>query len=212
MNTALKKHEEKYQFPHIWRAKFAKNLAVIGALVVVCVGLSSCAALQSTLPVQGDKNAVALAAEDSVALLPISNFTDVPQAGLRAESIVEASLRAKGLRALQVYPPALNPETLFEPSERKAQLEAEKWAQSQKIRYVILGSVTEWRYKVGVDGEPAVGLTLQLKEVSSGKVVWSASGGKSGWSREALSAVAQKLTRDLLSTLTMQVETVEKVK
>ena len=65
---------------------------------------------------------------------------------------------------------------------------------------------------MGVDGEPAVGLTLQLKDVSSGKVVWSASGGKSGWSREALSAVAQKLTRDLLSTLTLQVETVEKTK
>lgn len=212
MNTALKKHEQKYQLQHLWRAKFAKNLAVLGALVLVCAGLSGCAALQSTLPVQGEKDAVVLAAKDSVALLPISNFTDVPQAGLRAESIVEASLRAKGLRALQVYPPALNPETLFEPSERKAQLEAEKWAQSQKIRYVILGSVTEWRYKVGVDGEPAVGLTLQLKDVSSGKVVWSASGGKSGWSREALSAVAQKLTRDLLSTLTLQVETVEKTK
>jgi hypothetical protein len=44
-----------------------------------------------------------------------------------------------------------------------------------------------------------VGLTLQLIEVSSGKVVWAAAGAKSGWSREALSAVAQKLMRNLLS-------------
>jgi polysaccharide biosynthesis protein PelC len=208
MSTFMKNDEENRQFPHVLRAKFAINLVVISAFLMACAGLGGCAAVQSTPPVQGEKGPVAtLAATDSVALLPISNFTDVPQAGLRAESIVEASLRAKGLRALQVYPPALNPETLFEPSERKAQAEAEKWAQSQKIRYAMSGTVTEWRYKVGVDGEPAVGLTLQLKDLSTGQVVWSGSGGKSGWSREALSAVAQKLTRDLLATLILQTET-----
>jgi polysaccharide biosynthesis protein PelC len=193
------------QWMKIAQTKRIADWFVAGALCITSLGLVGCAAVQSTPAVQGEKGLLAaLAATDSVALLPISNFTDVPQAGLRAESIVEASLRAKGLRALQVYPPALNPETLFEPSERKAQLEAEKWAQSQKIRYVMLGSVTEWRYKVGVDGEPAVGLTLQLKDLNSGQVVWSGSGGKSGWSREALSAVAQKLTRDLLATLVVQ--------
>jgi hypothetical protein len=61
------------------------------------------------------------------------------------------------------------------------------------------GSVEEWRYKVGVDGEPAVGLTLAITDLDSGAVVYSASGGKSGWSREALSAVAQKLMRELLA-------------
>ncbi|MFX7620734.1 hypothetical protein ABTJ52_20200, partial [Acinetobacter baumannii] len=69
------------------------------------------------------------------------------------------------------------------------------------ITYALSGTVDDWRYKVGIDGEPAVGLTLQLIEVSSGKVVWAAAGAKSGWSREALSAVAQKLMRSLLSPL-----------
>ncbi|MGQ9686803.1 MAG: penicillin-binding protein activator LpoB, partial [Thiobacillaceae bacterium] len=60
---------------------------------------------------------------------------------------------------------------------------------------------SEWRYKIGVDGEPAVGLTLQVIDLVNGKVVWTASGGRSGWSREALSAVAQKLVRDLTQPL-----------
>lgn len=135
---------------------------------------------------------------DSVALLPMANHTDVAQAGLRAEAITEASLRARGLRQLQIYPPQLNPETLFEPSERKAQLEAEKWAKAQGIAFAVYGAVDEWRYKVGVDGEPAVGLVYHVKDLRTGEVVYSASGGRTGYSREALSAVAQKLAVELL--------------
>jgi polysaccharide biosynthesis protein PelC len=171
------------------------------------VATCACALLLAACAVtQGNKQSLNLRTTDSIALLPIANHTDVPQAGLRAEAIAESSLRANGLRQLQMYPIALNPETLFEPSERKAQAEAEKWAKAQGIRYVVYGSVDEWRYKVGVDGEPAVGLVFQVKDLSTGQVVYSASGGKSGWSREALSAVAQKLTVDLLSGVALAVE------
>jgi polysaccharide biosynthesis protein PelC len=169
------------------------------ALQSIAVSLCLAFALVGCAVTQSTSQGIVMARTDSVALLPIANHTDVPQAGLRAESIVEASLRARGLLQLQMYPIALNPETLFEPSERKAQLEAEKWAKSQNIRYVVYGAVDEWRYKVGVDGEPAVGLVLQVKDMGTGQVVYSASGGKSGWSREALSAVAQKLVLQLLS-------------
>jgi hypothetical protein len=68
------------------------------------------------------------------------------------------------------------------------------------VIYALTGAVDEWRYKVGIDGEPAVGLTLQIINLTDGdRVVWSAAGSKSGWSREALSAVAQKLIKDMLS-------------
>ena len=58
----------------------------------------------------------------------------------------------------------------------------------------------EWRYKVGVDGEPAVGVTLEIVDVGTGATVWSGAGAQSGWSREALAAVGQKLIRNLLGT------------
>lgn len=179
-------------FPTTWAGFFHRQRTLAAGLAALAV-LAGCAVTQrSALPVR-------IAAVDKVALLPIVNHTDVPQAGLRAEAIAEATLRAKGLRQLAVYPPNLNPETLFEPGERKALAEAEKWARAQGMRYAVYGAVDEWRYKVGVDGEPAVGLVFQVKDLQSSEVVYSASGGKSGWSREALSAVAQKLSIELMS-------------
>lgn len=135
------------------------------------------------------------------ALLPIANHTETPQAGLRAEAIAETVLRRLGVKELERYPASLNPETLLEPAERKLTEAALAWAKGRDARYALTGSVEEWRYKVGVDGEPAVGMSFSVIDLRSGAVVYSASGGKSGWSREALSAVAQKLVRELLADL-----------
>lgn len=132
-------------------------------------------------------------------MLPFANHTETPQAGLRAEMIAESLLRSGAGIAIKRYPSKLNNESLFEPMERKQVEAALEWARSEKIRYVIAGSIEEWRYKVGIDGEPAVGVTLQMIEVASGNVLWSATGGGTGWSRDALSAVAQKLMRKLLA-------------
>ncbi len=134
-------------------------------------------------------------------LLPIANHTETPQAGLRAEAIAGTVLRSIGVANLERYPASLNAEMLLDPAERKLAEQALTWARGKDARYALTGAVDEWRYKVGVDGEPAVGLSLQVIDVKSGAVVYSASGGKSGWSREALSAVAQKLLRELLADL-----------
>ena len=131
-------------------------------------------------------------------LLPIMNHTETPQAGLRAEAIVEGVLRANGVRDLRRYPAGLNNESLFEPLDRKQFDAALAWAKGAGARYAVAGAVDEWRYKVGIDGEPAVGLALNVIDVASGEILWSGAGGKTGWSRESLSGVAQRLTRQLL--------------
>ena len=133
-------------------------------------------------------------------MLPILNHTDVPQAGLRAEAIVEGLLRSGGVNNMTRYPAIMSADTLFEPSERKVYVEAEKWAKVQNARYAVYGAVEEWRYKVGIDGEPAVGVALHIIDMQNDVVVWSGVGGKSGWSRESLAGVAQKLIRELLQS------------
>jgi hypothetical protein len=119
--------------------------------------------------------------------------------------MLEHLLRRRGISSLQRYPAALSRDSLFEPTERKVTEEAQKWAQEQGIRFAVVGSVEEWRYKVGIDGEPAVGATLKVLDLADGRVVWSASGAKSGWSRQALSAVAQTLLSDLLASMQLTV-------
>jgi hypothetical protein len=145
-----------------------------------------------------------LARDAKWALLPIANHTDVPQAGLRAEAIADGVLRSRGVASLLHYPAKLNPEALLDPVERNTQADAQKWAREAGARYALTGAVDEWRYKVGVDGEPAVGMALQVIDLDSGAVAWSGVGARSGWSREALAAVAQKLIRELLDSAKLQ--------
>lgn len=175
-----------------------KTLALVLA-AALCT--SACSSLPFTGGTRSTANAmsVTLGPADKVALLPVANFTDVPQAGLRVEALLEPALRQLGLRQLVLYPSTLNPETLFEPGERKAQAEAEKWARAQGMRYVVTAAVNEWRYKVGVDGEPAVGLMVQVKDLGNDQVVYSIAGGRTGGSREALAAVGQQLAAELVS-------------
>ena len=172
-------------------AAFALSLA-LSTLLGGCSSFTS-GTSSGTAPM-----AQVIAAADKIAMVPVANFTDVPQAGLRVEALLESALRQIGLRQLMVYPPELNTETLFEPGERKAQADAEKWAKTQGVRYIVSAAVNEWRYKVGVDGEPAVGLMVQVKDLASGQVVYSAAGGRTGGSREALTAVGQQLTAELV--------------
>ena len=134
-------------------------------------------------------------------LLPMANHTDTPQASLSAEAMVEHLLRSRGVTTLLQYPAALSRDSLFEPTERKISEEAQKWARGEGARFALTGSVDEWRYKVGIDGEPAIGVTLKIIDLTDGRVVWTASGAKSGWSRQALSAVAQGVLKDMLSGL-----------
>jgi hypothetical protein len=64
--------------------------------------------------------------------------------------------------------------------------------------------VQEWRYRAEPDGEPAVGLTLSVIEVRSGRTVWSATGARAGLSRDTLSGTAQTLLRQLLARLELR--------
>lgn len=145
-------------------------------------------------------NSPNLVKDASWAVLPFENHTETPMAGSRAESIATALLQARGVNSVKRYTGNAQQETLFDAQNSKRREDALAWARSEGVRYALLGSVEEWRYKVGVDGEPAVGVALEIVDINEGKTIWSGTGGKSGWSREALAAVGQKLIRDLLGT------------
>lgn len=165
------------------------TLLIGGALLL----LSACSTLdRGTAP--------ALERQATWVVLPFANHTETPLAGNRAEAIAQALLHAQGVGKVLRYETGPQQEALFDAGDSKRQQEALDWARERQARYALTGAVDEWRYKVGVDGEPAAGVTLQIIEVASGDVVWSGAGGKSGWSREALSAVAQKLIRELLNS------------
>ncbi|MBD3766677.1 MAG: penicillin-binding protein activator LpoB [Gammaproteobacteria bacterium] len=167
-------------------------------LVLALVMLTACSSLQST------KTDTKISKQYSWVLLPIVNHTDTSQASLKAEAILQALLASKGVTQLKIYPAEMNNDSLFQPNDRKSVDHAMTWAKSEGARYAITGSIEEWQYKVGIDGEPVVGLTLRVIDLSNQAVVWSSVGAKSGWSRSALSGVAQELIKELLASLPIE--------
>jgi hypothetical protein len=160
---------------------------------LLLVALMGCSSMRTAPEVAVDKQA-------QWALLPVMNHTETVQAGLRAEAIAENVLRSCGISRLIRYPMPMNKDVLFEPGDDRTVNDYLKWAKEKGAKYAVVGYVDEWRYKVGVDGEPAVGFAFKIIDVNSDAVLWSGSGGKSGWSREAVSAVAQKLIGDLFDS------------
>ncbi|WP_299863807.1 hypothetical protein [Zoogloea sp.] len=157
------------------------------------------AALLTACSVTDRAPAVRLEPDARWVVLPFANVTETPFAGQRAEAVSEGLLRVLGVADVRRYPASLASDNLFDNGAPKDADKSLEWARSQGARYALTGTVDEWRYKVGVDGEPAVGVTLSIVEVSDGRVLWSAVGAKSGWSRDALSAVAQTLIKSLLT-------------
>ena len=172
-------------------------LRVLMALLLAAVA-TGCSVMDRS------RSAAPLEAGARWVILPMANHTETPQAGMRAEVILESLLRQRGVQALARPPAGAGADLMGDLPDRRLQADSQRWAAEQGIRYALTGAVDEWRYKVGVDGEPAVGVVLQVIDLQSGDVVWTATGARSGWSREALSAVAQKLMRDLLGDLTLR--------
>ncbi|MDP2842078.1 MAG: hypothetical protein Q8O06_00375 [Acetobacterium sp.] len=150
-----------------------------------------------------NQRGTAVSFNDSWALLPFINNTETPYAAERAESIVAALLHARGLPRLERPVTVTKAEDLGADRGEKRQHEALEWARQNKVRYVLSGTVNEWRYKVGLDGEPVAAFTLQVMALPEGRVVWSGAAGKSGWSRDAVSSVAQQVLERLLGEISV---------
>ena len=137
-----------------------------------------------------------------IAIIPFSNYTETPLAGDRAMSITAATLESGGAcRVIVYHPQRQNNGLLPDLGKQESRHALLQWAKDKGARYVMTGSVNEWTYKVGLDGEPVVGLSLQLIELSTNRIVWTAVGSKSGGSRIAVSTVAQVLINALLDSL-----------
>ncbi len=162
---------------------------LIGGFCLVLWG--GCSVIDSSV-------APSLSTSTTWAVLPFDNLTETPQAGRRIEAISMSLLYAMGVQSSIQFSSTHKTEFVGIGTNTETRETALAWAKSQQVRYALRGAVDEWRYKVGVDGEPAVGVTLEVVDVSTGAVVWSAVGAKTGWGREAVSAVAQKLVRHLL--------------
>lgn len=172
-------------------------LCVLGAALAACTCGSAVTRTQQASPVPATARWV---------LLPFANYSEAPQSAERVEAMTETLLRMRGLSRLVTYAaqPADDRKDLRAALVADGQRDATRaiaWAKAQGFVYGVSGSVEEWRYKSGLEAEPAVGISVRVTDLSNDKVIWSASGTDTGPAHEAVSGTALRLMDRLLSGL-----------
>ncbi|GAB3521568.1 hypothetical protein [Photobacterium alginatilyticum] len=162
-------------------------------LLATTLALSACTSYQ--VP-----ESPTFAAGSRWAVMPMINNSNTPLAAEKAEQILNAQLYAKGINAV-MYPASETNDlaSILDNSARRKNAQA--WLASQNVDYVITGSIEEWHYKSGLDGEPAVGITLEVQSAKSKNTYWRATGTRGGWGRESVSGTGHIVIETLLDGL-----------
>jgi TolB-like protein len=165
------------------------------AILISLFALSACSTLVRT-------NSVYLHYASPIGVVPFLNNSQTPAAGVSASEITANILRSKGSACVVNYPLDRGAKIVL-PGVQYQISKAQMWqfAKRHHLQYLLTGTVTEWHYKAGIDGEPAVGFTLQLIDVSTHQVLWSGAAAQTGTSRQGVAIIAQQLLRNTLANI-----------
>jgi hypothetical protein len=165
-------------------------------LLWALAALSGCATvqLQASASPHPDRQAV------WCVLTPVNN-TSTPYAGGRVQQQLVALLGVRGLTHVLLAPPLGGGGPLPVGEGAQEQQRQRLWARRHGARYGLIGSVDEWHYKIGLDGQPALGVTLRLTDLRTGKTLWSGVASATGTSREGLAVLSERTLAGLLKRL-----------
>lgn len=181
------------------RRRFVRlRLLLSWALIL---GLFYLALLAGCSSVMDVKAGSALSPQARWALLPFGDYGETPQAGERAEVLASTLMRVRWNIDLQRYPVTKESATLVDLDERQRYEKALQWAREQGFQYGLAGSVAEWRYRSGSEGEAAVGLSLKVVNIQTGRPEWLATGARSGMGTETVSGAAERLIRNMFNQM-----------
>lgn len=170
--------------------------AIVGLLLFLTIG--GCSSVMNV------KDNAPLHAGASWALLPFSDFGETPQAGARAEEIANSLLRVRWNIDMERYPVSKEAAGLVDLDERQRYEKALQWARDQGFMYGLSGSVQEWRYRNGSEGEAAVGVSLRVVNIKTGRPEWIATGSSSGFGSQTVSGVAERLLNKMIAQMKMK--------
>jgi len=154
-------------------------------LAIVFVSVSGCNSgnISSTAPLPASHSI------KSIGLYPFKNYTDTPRAGFRAANIAEGVMLSKGY---DIRGRLYDASSGFDLKDQLAD------ARQYGFKYILVGAVSEWRYKTGIDGEPAISLQMKMIETKTKKIVWSVTGSDSSWGNASIGTLAHELLESML--------------
>jgi hypothetical protein len=120
----------------------------------------------------------------SVTVVPFVNFTQTPMAGYKVAGILEGVLKSKGYQIRY---------SLFSfPQKDYTINEIKQLIKRVPTPYVITGYVNEYRYKTGIDGEPAVSVTIKVYSKPLRRYIYTSSFSIVGDTYSSLGVITQK--------------------
>ena len=111
---------------------------------------------------------------ETIAIMPFKNLSQTPYAGVKAALITEGVLRSKGFKVIKTH-------------NIKKDIKADCF---------LNGKVIEWRYKTGIDAQPAVSVYIQIKN-KNGKILYSGLVSKTDLGDKSLGICAQEAVEDI---------------
>ena len=142
-----------------------------------------------------------------VAVLPLVNLTPYPHAGQIVGDLIATELYALSeFRIMErTEMVAIMKGSLDDLDEVLERAVAHKIGLQLGVDSVIFGSVTEYRYKRGLNEDPVVGINVRLLDVPSGEILWAGSqsgtGGCFWFCEDSLNRLAQKSCHALVTAM-----------
>jgi len=181
-----------------------KRLKVVGhlGLLLIMLLIGACSYDQSYVKGQEIRARARL-----TGVLPLVNLTSYPNAGRIVGDLLTTELyaltdflimeRTEMLKKLKG-----KEEDLEQVLDRAVALEVGK---RLGVDTIIFGSVTEYRYKRGLDEDPVVGINIRMLDVKSDKILWAGSSSGAGgcfwFCEDSLNRLAQKTCHDMVTAM-----------
>ena len=127
-------------------------------------------------------------------IIPFDNATDNEAASVAITQMTASCLDGKNVDY-----------TYANGDERKAQegktLTWKQVGEESGYTHLLRGNVHEYHYKTDLDGDPAVGLSMRLINISTGKTDWQGSSSVTGYTYASVSSASQRAVNKLVRNM-----------
>jgi len=128
----------------------------------------------------------------NLSVIPFANFTQTQLAGYKVAAITEGVLKSKGYNVTS---------SLWNyPEEDYTLNDIKNLIQNNPSRFIVTGYVNEYKYKAGIDGEPAISITLKIYDKELHKDIYKATISAVGNSYDSLGVLTQENLEEVIAS------------
>jgi hypothetical protein len=141
------------------------------------------------------------------AVLPLANLSTYPHAGRIVSDLLTTELYSLSDFQLMETTTVLDKlqidgQDLDEVLEKMV---AQKAGRQLGVDTIIYGSVSEYRYKRGLNEDPVVGVNVRMLDVLTGRILWAGSQSRTGgcfwFCEDSLNRLAQQVCNELVNEM-----------